>query len=334
MYLKELIKLKRGYDLPDLNRIKGIYPIYSSSRIVGYHNEYKIDAPSVITGRSGSLGIVQYSNQKCWPLNTTLYVSDFKNNNPRYVYYLLKSLKLEKYGTGSAVPTLNRNHLDMLNIRSYSLEEQQHIVDIIGSIDDKIENNNKIIKKLEEFGIKNYFKLSNKLEDILLYSKFERGKEASSKNYSEIKQKNFINFIRVKDLNVLTNTYISNSLKLPLVDKKDTIIALDGTVGRTNFGLSGAYSSGLYKVVPVNEKYRGILYFSLKDNFNQNIIQYYATGTTILHAGKSIKHLKIKKHKENDLILFNKLYEFMLWLKQENIKLNNLKQLYLKKFFG
>ena len=143
-----------------------------------------------------------------------------------------------------------------------------------------------------------------------------------------------MNFIRVKDLNVLTNTYISNSLKLPLVEKKDTIIALDGTVGRTNFGLSGAYSSGLYKVVPFNEKYRGIIYFSLKDNFNQNIIQYYATGTTILHAGKSINHLKIKKHKENDLILFNKLYEFMLFLKQENIKLNNLKQLYLKKFFG
>lgn len=131
MYLKELIKLKRGYDLPYSNRIKGKYPIYSSSRIIGYHNEYKIDAPSVITGRSGSLGIVQYSTQKCWPLNTTLYVSDFKNNNPRYVYYLLKSLKLEKYGTGSAVPTLNRNHLDMLNIKSYSLEEQQHIVDSI-----------------------------------------------------------------------------------------------------------------------------------------------------------------------------------------------------------
>ena len=131
MYLKELIKLKRGYDLPYSNRIKGKYPIYSSSKIIGYHNEYKIDAPSVITGRSGSLGIVQYSTKKCWPLNTTLYVSDFKNNNPRYVYYLLKSLKLEKYGTGSAVPTLNRNHLDMLNIKSYSLEEQQHIVDSI-----------------------------------------------------------------------------------------------------------------------------------------------------------------------------------------------------------
>ena len=233
------------------------------------------------------------------------------------------------------MPIINKSIFEKINVElKHNLKEQQHIIDIIGSIDDKIENNNKIIKKLEEFGIKNYFKLSNKLEDILLYSKFERGKEASSKNYSEIKQKNFINFIRVKDLNVLTNTYISNSLKLPLVDKKDTIIALDGTVGRTNFGLSGAYSSGLYKVVPVNEKYRGILYFSLKDNFNQNIIQYYATGTTILHAGKSIKHLKIKKHKENDLTLFNKLYEFMLWLKKENIKLNNLKQLYLKKFFG
>ena len=233
------------------------------------------------------------------------------------------------------MPIIKKSIFEEINVElKHNLKEQQHIVDIIGSIDDKIENNNKIIDKLDEFGIKNYFKLSNKLEDILLYSKFERGKEASSKNYSEIKQKNFINFIRVKDLNVLTNTYISNSLKLPLVAENDTLIALDGTVGRMNFGLSGAYSSGLYKILPINEKYRGIIYFSLKDNFNQNIIQYYATGTTILHASKAINHLKIKRHKENDLILFNDLYKIMLFLKQENDKLNKLKQLYLKKFFG
>ena len=288
----------------------------------------------------GNSVYIKYNGTRYINGTHTIAITSQNSTYLKYLFYYLQNnknkKKLQSLLLGSTVFQLSLKDILKFELVDYDINvnHQQHIIDIIGSIDDKIEKNNKIIKKLEEFGIKNYFKLSNKLEDILLYSKFERGKEASSKNYSEIKQKNFINFIRVKDLNILTNTYISNSLKLPLVEKKDTIIALDGTVGRINFGLSGAYSSGLYKVVPVNEKYRGIIYFSLKDNFNQNIIQYYATGTTILHAGKSINHLKIKKHKENDLILFNKLYEFMLLLKQENIKLNNLKQLYLKKFFG
>ena len=335
MKLKEILELKYGKSQKKITSTNGRYPIIGTGGILGYSNVFLYNKPSVIIGRKGSINNKMYIDFPFWVVDTTFYtIIDTKKVIPRWFYYYISTIDLNKYNEGTTIPSLTIKTLYELDIPYFPLEEQQHIVDIIGSIDDKIENNNKIIKKLEEFGIKNYFKLSNKLEDILLYSKFERGKEASSKNYSEIKQKNFINFIRVKDLNVLTNTYISNSLKLPLVEKKDTIIALDGTVGRTNFGLSGAYSSGLYKVVPVNEKYRGIIYFSLKDNFNQNIIQYYATGTTILHAGKSINHLKIKKHKENDLILFNKLYEFMLFLKQENIKLNNLKQLYLKKFFG
>lgn len=131
MKIQNILVLKRGYDLPESKRIKGRYLIYSSNGIVGYHNEYKVKGPAVITGRSGSLGNVQYTEDNCWPLNTTLYVSDFKGNNPKYISYLLQTLHLEKYGSGSAVPTLNRNHLDNLEVPFHSLTEQQHIVDII-----------------------------------------------------------------------------------------------------------------------------------------------------------------------------------------------------------
>lgn len=131
MKIQDILVLKRGYDLPESKRIKGKYLVYSSNGISGCHNEYKIKGPAVITGRSGSLGNVQYTQNNCWPLNTTLYVSDFKGNNPKYISYLLQTLHLEKYGSGSAVPTLNRNHLDNLEVPFHSLTEQQHIVDII-----------------------------------------------------------------------------------------------------------------------------------------------------------------------------------------------------------
>ena len=131
MKIQDVLVLKRGYDLPESKRINGQYLIYSSNGIAGSHNEYKVKGPAVITGRSGSLGTVQYTENNCWPLNTTLYVSDFKGNNPKYISYLLQMLHLEKYGSGSAVPTLNRNHLDNLDVTFHSLIEQQHIVDII-----------------------------------------------------------------------------------------------------------------------------------------------------------------------------------------------------------
>ena len=45
-----------------------------------------------------------------------------------------------------------KNRFGMIQIKDNNLRTQQHIVDIIGSIDDKIENNNKIIDKLDQFG--------------------------------------------------------------------------------------------------------------------------------------------------------------------------------------
>ena len=77
---KDFIRLQRGHDLPKKFMIHGEYPVIGSTSIIGRHNEYKYDAPGVITGRSGSLGVVQYTDEKYWPHNTALWVKDFKGN--------------------------------------------------------------------------------------------------------------------------------------------------------------------------------------------------------------------------------------------------------------
>ena len=86
----DLVRLNRGFDLPDSQVVEGEYPVVASTSIKTYHNEYKIEPPVVVTGRSGTLGNVQYINEKCWPLNTTLYAKDYRDNYPLYVYYYLK----------------------------------------------------------------------------------------------------------------------------------------------------------------------------------------------------------------------------------------------------
>jgi type I restriction enzyme S subunit len=80
-----ILELKRGYDLPQPRRIFGFIPIYSSSGLTGYHSEAKVKGPGIVTGRYGTIGQIFFVNEDFWPLNTTLYVRNVKNNIPRFV---------------------------------------------------------------------------------------------------------------------------------------------------------------------------------------------------------------------------------------------------------
>jgi len=114
--LGNLLTLQRGFDLPSKARKNGSIPIYASTGINGFHNEAKVKRPGVITGRSGSLGKVMYVSREHWPLNTTLWVKEFKKVTPIISTFILRSLKLENYNGGAAVPTLNRNDVHKIDV--------------------------------------------------------------------------------------------------------------------------------------------------------------------------------------------------------------------------
>lgn len=107
----DVCTLQRGFDLPTRLRKPGAYPLYSANGVTDYIDDYKVTAPAVVTGRSGTIGAVHFSDKNIWALNTALYVKDFKGNFPKYIYYFLKSFNLKKYASGAGVPTLNRNVL-------------------------------------------------------------------------------------------------------------------------------------------------------------------------------------------------------------------------------
>lgn len=148
--LGEVITLKRGYDLPQKDRVPGPYPIVSSSGITDFHEMAKVKAPGVVTGRYGTLGQVFYVDQDYWPLNTSLYVSDFKGNDPRYISYFLKTLNLGGQNSAGAVPGVNRNHLHMLDVWLPPVAEQLEIAAVLSAYDDLIENCERRIMVLEK----------------------------------------------------------------------------------------------------------------------------------------------------------------------------------------
>ena len=95
--LGEVLTLKRGYDLPSQFRKNGLVPIISSCGVTDYHSEMAKTGEGVVTGRYGTLGQIFYVNGDYWPLNTTLYVQDFKDNLPKFIYYFLQTLNLKNY---------------------------------------------------------------------------------------------------------------------------------------------------------------------------------------------------------------------------------------------
>jgi type I restriction enzyme S subunit len=148
--LGDILTLKRGYDLPRKERIPGSIPIVSSSGVTGFHQEAKVKGPGVVTGRYGTLGKAYYVPGDFWPLNTSLYVTDFKGNDRRFIYYFLQSQGLERQNVAGAVPGVNRNYLHQLPVRVPPLSTQRKITAILSAYDDLIQNNTRRIQILEE----------------------------------------------------------------------------------------------------------------------------------------------------------------------------------------
>lgn len=150
MSLDDFVIFQRGFDLPVGSFEAGNVPVFGSTSIIGYHNEVRAKAPGVITGRSGTLGTFQYTEIDFWPHNTSLWVKDFKGNNPKFAYYLMQCLNFRDMNSGGAVPTLNRNVLKSFKVDVPDLVIQRKIAAILSAYDDLIENNLKRIKLLEE----------------------------------------------------------------------------------------------------------------------------------------------------------------------------------------
>ncbi|ADE11328.1 N-6 DNA methylase [Sideroxydans lithotrophicus] len=110
MPFESVCTLEYGSSLPKSERRDGPYPVLGSNGITGYHNKFLIEGPAIVIGRKGSAGEVTYVAENCFPIDTTYYV---KPVNPeasdiRYLYQVLKTLKLTDLKGGAGIPGLNR----------------------------------------------------------------------------------------------------------------------------------------------------------------------------------------------------------------------------------
>lgn len=136
MNLGVLLELQRGHDLPSDDREDGKIPVVSSGGVSGFHNTAIADGPGVITGRYGTVGEVFFVDTPYWPLNTTLYVKDFRGNDHRWIYHLLASIPLDIDSQKSAVGGINRNTIGSLRVPRPPISEQRTIAHDLDEAED------------------------------------------------------------------------------------------------------------------------------------------------------------------------------------------------------
>nr|WP_299244168.1 restriction endonuclease subunit S [uncultured Halomonas sp.] len=146
------LTLQRGFDITRKQQQPGTVPVVSSGGVSSFHNEPRVAAPGVVLGRKGSLGTTFLLQEDFWPHDTTLWVKDFKDNNPVFVYYFFLNMSdvLKKMDVGAANPALNRNHVHPIEVLWPVRHVQDQIAEILSALDRKVENNRQINQTLEQ----------------------------------------------------------------------------------------------------------------------------------------------------------------------------------------
>lgn len=304
--LGEVINFKRGYDLPNSQRMKGKIPVISSAGITDYHAEFKKLGPGVITGRYGTIGKVFFVNEPYWPLNTTLYITDFKGNNPKFIYYFLQILNFEKYSDKSTVPGVNRNHLHLEEVKLPPLPEQCAIASVLSSLDDKIDllhRQNATLEALAETLFRQWFVEEEHSNNLTQLIEIQNGYAFKSNDF---KTGGIDGVVKIKNISGgvvdIENTDFIDESVASLTNEKfkiysgDILIAMTGAeIGK--LGIIPYTSKKLWlnqRVGLLKEKFMGgrfLAYLQLKSEFGQDYIFNTATGS----AQPNISAIDIEK---------------------------------------
>lgn len=317
--LGEVVRFQRGHDLPDQDRKPGDVPVIGSAGQNGWHNEALAKGPGVSIGRSGaSIGKVTYTPVDYWPHNACLYVTDFLGNNPRFIYYFLKTKDFSALNSGAAQPSLNRNFVHAVSVKIPGSNEQAAIAEILSAYDDQIDNNRRRIALLEDaarilyrewfvhfrFPGHEHVKIIDGLPEswercpISDLAAISRGKSYSSSELVEIDGQPFVNLkcierfggFRVSGLKWFKGEHkphhllAAGDIVIAVTDMtREAMIVAQAARVPKSVGDQAIFSMDLVKVLPKEDIERGWFYGMLRFSTFSAEVREEATGATVLH---------------------------------------------------
>jgi type I restriction enzyme S subunit len=148
--LGDQIEIKYGKSSASVKVSDSSFPIYGTSGRVGFSKEPLFKGPVILVGRKGTLNNPFLVQKDCWIIDTAFGVYP-KNNklNINWLYFFIKSIKLEKLNEATGVPSLSKSNIESIFFSLPSLSEQQKIADILTSVYKAIEKTEAIIAQTE-----------------------------------------------------------------------------------------------------------------------------------------------------------------------------------------
>lgn len=256
------------------------------------------------------------------------------NVNPQFLYYFLTSeQKVLHYQTiaetsQSTFPSFNKDVIEGLDFPNVTLDDQQHIVDILGSIDAKIENNEQEIRKINDLALCFIAKSNNLNTELKPYIKFIKGRKPIENGRTTAPYLSIDAITSFRYESVYSDDMI-------MATPFDILMVMDGASSGTVFSHQAGVVSSTIAKIDCSDNIKDYLYWyllSLKE-----IIKSRNTGSAIPHANKEyISSLKFDYGFATDIKTINILHSLrtkIIQRQEENKKLQKLKGLYLKKFF-
>lgn len=307
--------LQRGFDLPVSQIVEGDYPVVFSNGILKTHNQYKVKGVGVVTGRSGTIGEVTFVEKDFWPHNTALWVTNFFDNDPQFVFQFLKNFDLSRFATGSGVPTLNRNDVHDQIIYTPKREEQTALGNFFRRLDETLAQERARLAKTQQLKramLAKLFPQHGETAPKLRFKGFSGDWERKvlgdvSTSYSggtpSVVNSQFyggeIPFIRSGEIHksktelFITKEGLENS-SARLVEKGNILYALygatSGEVGRSQ--INGAINQAILAIIP-NKNYDSEFISQWLAANKENIVNLYLQGGQGNLSGEIVKKIGI-----------------------------------------
>jgi len=354
--LGDFIDLKYGKSLKKEERKDGEIPVYGSNGIIGYHNVPLVNFPTLIIGRKGSVGEVNFALENSWVIDTAFYVV-LKSEHIYlyYLFYLLSYFKNKLISSIGVKPGINRNvylsNLIPLPFKNGKpdLEKQKQIVERIETIFKEVDKAITLRQKALEDTKKLFKSVLNKIfkeaeEDKENWKWVRLGEVVSTikgKKPKKLMKENLDNY-----LPYLTADYFrEKTLKqfslpdknLKLIERNDLVMIWDGSKSGDVFisDIKGILASTMVKLILKQETlfYR-YLFYILKIYFEE--LNNNTTGSGIPHVSKDVfNNLMIPlplKNNQPDLEKQKEIAEYLDNLHNKIKQLEELQQIQVEKF--
>lgn len=242
--------------------------------------------------------------------------------DPQYLFYNLISDQCKNHIYGISAGTATQPNMKMGDLLNYeinlpSLSRQKAIANILSSLDDKIELNNKINKNLQELAQTLYkrwfvdFEFPNEdgepykssggevveselglipkgwiIENVTNLFVFKGGSQPPKEEHIYEHREGYVRFIQNRDYKEETRhlTFIKESPRNKTAEKLDILMDKYGEVGQIRYGIEGAYNVALAKIDPINSKNLELL----RGYFSQDSIREYLSNSSIASTRGSL----------------------------------------------